>query len=90
MGQHVVNLSTICDYATPEKDTFIELHMALRFPREDLEKVQTWRGSGDWESAEQYLSERYPEHRLLLADWLARGRIRSQGKSGTPKLVAAA
>ena len=90
MGQHVVNLGTICDYATPEKDTFIELHMALRFPHEDLEKVRTWLGSGDWESARHCLSDRYPEHSLLLVDWLARGRIRSQSKSGTPKLVAAA
>lgn len=47
MGSHVVNLSTQCDCATPEKETVIEFHMALPIPYTDLEKVQDWLGNGD-------------------------------------------
>jgi len=79
MGQHVVNLSTQCDYATPEKETTIELHMALPIPYIDLEKVQNWLGQGDWVLTEEYLCAKYPQHRALLADWLSASQKRSQG-----------
>jgi len=36
MGQHVLNFSINTDYATPEKDTVVELHMALSIPFGDL------------------------------------------------------
>lgn len=46
MGSSVPNPSVNCDYATPEKATAVELHMALPIPYADLGKVQKWLGDG--------------------------------------------
>lgn len=87
MGSSVPNLSVNCDYATPEKATAVELHMALPIPYADLGKVQKWLGDGDWTSTEQYLAVKYPQHREWLSEWLAASRERSDGTL-TAKLAA--
>ncbi|AKK24910.2 hypothetical protein [Pandoraea oxalativorans] len=74
MGSSVPNLSVNCDDATPEKDTAVELHMALPIPYADLGKVRKWLGDGDGTSAEQYPAVKYPQHCEWLSDWPAASR----------------
>ncbi|SDV47793.1 hypothetical protein [Chitinasiproducens palmae] len=89
MGANVWNLSTQCDYATPEKVTTVELHMSLHMPYNDLARMQEWLGSGDWDAATQYLSERHPRHRVLLAHWMSSSQQRSERRT-VPELATAA
>lgn len=70
MGQHVLNFSINTDYAPPDKDTSVELHMALTIPYSDLQKVQNWFHHDDWASVKKYLTSKYPEYRQFLEDWM--------------------
>lgn len=79
MGQQVLNFSIKTDYATPRKDTFIELHMALAIPFGDLQNVQRWLQCDDWAAVKQYLTAKYPQHRQCLEDWMAGSEARSLG-----------
>ncbi|MHA6896004.1 hypothetical protein ACQUJT_18230 [Ralstonia pseudosolanacearum] len=88
MGQFQYNLSTNTDYATPEKDTVIELHMALPIPYDDLLKVQNWFDQNDWTAVRQYLTAKYPEHRQCLENWMAGSEARSRGKAKQKLAIA--
>lgn len=81
MGQRLVNSSIVCDYATPENDTYFELHMALPIPYQDLSIVQNWLSQNDWQSTERYLSHQYPQHKALLAQWCASSKMRKEGRA---------
>lgn len=89
MGQHVLNFSINTDYATPEKDTVVELHMALSIPFGDLQKLQNWLQCNDWTSARQYLTSKYPEHRKCLEDWMAGSEARSLEREKHKLMMAA-
>ncbi len=88
MGSRVYNLSAFCDYATPDKHSAVELHMELPIPHADLQKVQGWLESGDWSSAETYLTGKYPQHRALLSEWIAGSRSRHENRDPRARLVA--
>lgn len=88
MGQHVLNFSINTDYATPKKDTAIELHMALTIPYSDLHKVQSWLHCDDWTSVKRYLTSKYPEHRQCLEDWMTGSEARSLGRKKQKLAVA--
>jgi hypothetical protein len=90
MGVRISNFSLLCDYATPEKHSAIELHMQLPIPYADLRKVQGWLDRADWDAAERYLANRYPEHEALLSEWMAASKRRSEGMTPPVKLAAVA
>jgi len=89
MGQRVLNFSVNTDYATPEKETAIELHMALTIPYSDLQKVQSWLHCEDWTSVKKYLTSKYPEHRQCLENWMTGSEARSRDNKNQKIALAA-
>ncbi len=53
--------------------------MELPIPHQDIQKVQGWLGRGDWAASEEYLAEKYPQHRTLIREWLRASKSRSEG-----------
>lgn len=89
MGKAVLNFSLGTDYATPDNETFVELHMALPFTYEDLAKVQGWFAKEDLDSIESYLAAHYPQHRKLLSLWCDGVRLRKEAAVMPHHLVSA-
>ena len=79
MGIRLRNLSILCDYATPEKYTALEFHMELPIPHQDIAQVQGWLGDRNWRAGEDYLVEKYPDHRSLIQEWIMASKARSEG-----------
>ncbi|WP_374834667.1 hypothetical protein [Paenochrobactrum pullorum] len=88
MGSRVLNFNVICDFATPEKNSSVELHMELPVPYSDVKILQTWFDKGEWATAENYLIQKYPEHRNLLKEWMIGCKRRSENDSTSIKLAA--
>lgn len=88
MGVRLRNFSIICDYATPEKQTSLELHLALPIPYPDLYRVQGWLDAGNWHASEEYLVAQYPHYSHLIREWIAASRVRSEGMQDAMPLVA--
>ncbi len=89
MGSRIYNLNAFCDYATLDKHSAVELHMKIPIPHADLQKVQGWIGSGDWSSAETYLTGKYFQHRALLSEWIAGSRSRRENNDPRAHHIAA-
>ncbi|GLU29520.1 MULTISPECIES: hypothetical protein [Brucella/Ochrobactrum group] len=88
MGSGVLNFNMTCDFATPNKDSFVELHVEFPLTYMELRTLQGWLENKDWDAAENYLSEKYPEHRCLLSGWLAACRNRSEASDMAKELAS--
>jgi hypothetical protein len=88
MGVKLRNLSILCDYATPEKYTALELHMELPIPHQDIAQVQGWLGEGNWHASADYLANKYPQHRGVIHEWMEASQARSEGRHALVSLAA--
>jgi hypothetical protein len=52
--------------------------MSLPIPYQDFSKIQNWLSVGHWQSVEQYLSDKYPQHRAIIGQWCAESRKRKE------------
>jgi hypothetical protein len=88
MGSKLPNNGILCNYATPNNDTTVELHMSLPIAHSDMQKLQGWLENNDWAKTEQYLANKYPEHSELLAMWCKASRERSLSATIRPAVAA--
>ncbi len=79
MGAKVVNVNIGTDWARPDQQRQVELHMSLPISAETAVIMNDLLASGQWAKAKNLLTAIYPQHQDIIQKWFAASEHRASG-----------